>query len=227
MTEKNLHRGLAWLCILLTAMSAPSEGRGHGKSYGSHETMNESKRAYSSNPLLPDIILGNASASVDLIVYSAFTCSHCAEFHLDTLSKIQKEYVETGKVRLVLRDFPLDKASLAASTIARAQDQETYLKLAHAYYKDYEGITNHENPLEHIKKLSLDLGLKKDEIERALSNKALEDKILNGVVHGLTHYKIEATPTVIVGDKIINHAPDYKELKGVIEEKLKGQKKPS
>jgi protein-disulfide isomerase len=224
--QRRITQSIGFL-VLLAGVSIPSEGHGGGKSDRSHhETLNESKAASpGDNQLPPDVIIGLPSASVDMIVYGAFTCSHCAEFHLNVLPLIQKEFVDTGHVRLIVRDFPMDKASLAASVIAHSQDRETYLQLAHLFFKDYEVIVDHENPLEHIKKLALSAGLTEKDIERALGNKALEEKVLNGVVHALTHYKIEATPTVIVGDKIISHAPEYKELKKVIEGKLRAKDK--
>ncbi len=173
--------------------------------------------------MLEDVIIG--SGPIDLIVYGAFTCSHCAEFHLDVLPKIQEAYVDQGQVRLIVRDFPMDKASLAATVIARSRDKETYLRLAHFFFKNYESIVEHKTPLDQVKALAAQGGLTADHIKQALDNKELEDKVLNGVVYALNHYKIEATPTIIVGKKSINYAPSYEELKNVIESEIKRHKR--
>ena len=200
-----------------------------GSSTKQHEAVKESKDQNAptsvndpaNNQLPEDIIFGSPDAPLDVIVYGAFTCSHCAQFHLDIIPILQKEYVHSGKIRLITRDFPMDKASLAATVIARSGNRETYLRLAHTFFEKHESIIDHKNPLDYIKQIAVDAGMSRAQVDRALANKALEDKVLNGVVYALNHYKIEATPTVIVGKTTINYAPELDELKETIENEIK------
>ena len=218
------------LVTLLFSDSLHSKWKGGGHETPSYENLKEPSKNQKKpqntlptdpNPdqMLDDVIMG--SGPIDLIVYGAFTCSHCAEFHLDVLPKIQQEYVDKGQLRLIIRDFPMDKASLSATVIAHSQDKETYLRLAHLFFKNYTSIVEHKHPLDQVKALAAQGGLTEDQINHALDNKALEDKVLNGVVYALNHYAIEATPTIIVGKKSINYAPSYEELKKVIENEIK------
>ena len=62
--------------------------------------------------------IGDPNAPVTIIEFASLTCPHCAAFHVNTLPELEKRYIDTGKVRLVLRDFPLDQMALKASVIA-------------------------------------------------------------------------------------------------------------
>ncbi len=200
-----------------------------GSSTKQHEAVKEPKDQNSStslndpaaNELPEDIIFGSLDAPLDVIVYGAFTCSHCAQFHLDIIPLLKKDYVHTGKIRLITRDFPMDKASLAATVIARSGNRETYLRLAHIFFQKHESIIDHKSPLDYIKQIAVDAGMSREQVDRALADKALEDKVLNGVVYALNNYKIEATPTVIVGKTVINYAPEYDELQETIGKEIK------
>ena len=68
---------------------------------------------------LPDIIEGNASAPITIVEYASMTCSHCAAFHHDVLPELKKNFIETGKIKFILREFPLDPLATAAFMLAR------------------------------------------------------------------------------------------------------------
>ena len=81
---------------------------------------------------LPDNALGSADAKVTLIEYSSMTCPHCARFHTGTLVEFKKKYIDTGKVRYIVREFPLDNLATAAAMLARCSGPDKYFPFADA-----------------------------------------------------------------------------------------------
>ena len=70
---------------------------------------------------LPDLVLGKADAPVTIVEYASMTCPHCATFHKTTYPALKSKYIDTGKVRFIFREFPLDELAVAASMLARCR----------------------------------------------------------------------------------------------------------
>jgi len=91
--------------------------------------------------ILSDRIEGDPSAPITMIEYASMTCPHCAEFHTGAYKLIKKEYVETGKVKFIYRDFPLDRLGLAAAMMARCAPKERYFAIVNIiYHTNFNGI---------------------------------------------------------------------------------------
>jgi protein-disulfide isomerase len=81
-------------------------------------------QAAEKNDPLSERVLGDPNAPITILEYSSLTCPHCASFHANTLPQLKKDYIDTGKVKLVFRDFPFDRAALQASMLARCSNPE-------------------------------------------------------------------------------------------------------
>jgi len=170
--------------------------------------------------LLPDFIIGAPNAPVSVIVYSAFTCSHCADFHLKVLKKIEESYIKHGKIKIIIRDYPLDKISFKAALIGRIMKQEQYLAFSRRLYETQKDWIEREDALNFIINEAKKVGLSSDEIKRALDNKNLENKLLDGCVAALKQYKLDATPSIIINDHVFRYAASFEELKAQVDKAI-------
>ena len=98
-------------------------------------TFAASAAAPTTEQALADRILGDPNAPVTIIEYSSLTCPSCRQFHVDILPKIRKNYIDTGKVKLIYRDFPFDQMGLLATVMARCAPPERFFSDAHLTYK--------------------------------------------------------------------------------------------
>ena len=181
-------------------------------------------KAPSTTALPEDVILGIPGAPVEVIVYTGFTNNASAHFYFNALPQLRKEFVDSGRIRLILRDLPLDQVSSTASMIARdgkGKGSEHYLKCAEVFYKNQPTLLAHRDPLSFVKALAGQAGVPKKEISKAVSNGLLASKLHNGVEEAKNRYKIQATPMIIpLGKQVISYAPDYAQLKAAIEAAL-------
>ena len=170
--------------------------------------------------LLPDFVIGDPNAPVSIIVYSAFTCNHCADFHLKVLKKIQELYLTSGKIKIILRDYPLDKVSFKAAIVGRVMNQEQYVAFSNRLYETQDEWIERKDALEFVMQEAKNVGLSDEDIERALANKMIENKLLDGCVSALKKYKLDATPSIIINDHVFRYAASLEEIKQQIEKCL-------
>lgn len=180
-----------------------------------------------SSQIADDVVAGCPDASTELIVYSAFTCTHCGDFHLGTLPQLIKKYGDSGKLRIVIRDFPLDKVSLAAAKLARADGVSSYMKIAHTFYHTQKEWLEDKKAIDILKRQVVALGVSAEKVEAALVNKTLEDQLLNTCVDAMKRHKLDSTPTVIIGDQVFPFAATLEDLAPHIEKTLKKGGSPS
>ena len=91
--------------------------------------------------MLKERVLGNPDATVELIEYSSLTCPHCASFHKETLGQVKKEFIDTGKVKLVYRDFPLDGLALRGAMLARCAPEGRYFAYLETLFHNQDAWT--------------------------------------------------------------------------------------
>ena len=161
---------------------------------------------------------GSVDAKVSIIVYESLTCGHCADFHKEIYPNLKKDFIDTGLVKIEFRSFPLDLAALNASKIAHCKN-DGKTDLLHFLYNNQKkwvrGKTIKEIN-EHLKNLVVkkESGL---DFENCISDKNIENYILNDRISGVKKFNIEATPTVIINDKKFDNPHNYKKLKKTIE----------
>jgi protein-disulfide isomerase len=172
----------------------------------------DSKPAATSADLLPGIdemlsekVLGDPNAPITIIDYSALTCPHCADFDLNTLPQLAAKYIDTGKAKLLYRDFPFSQAGLTASMLARCSGNAHYFEALDLIYKNqasWASETDPENALVSI------LGMPQAKADACLADKALADGMQEMEKTAQQSYGVNATPTFIInGQKIIGDQP--------------------
>ena len=151
------------------------------------------------------IISGNFDAKITMIIYESLTCSYCADFHKNIYPQLKKDYIDTGFVKLEFRHFPLDMAALNASKISQCtQDQDLeILDSLYSNQKDWIKGNTVEDLNNNLKKFIQNEGFNLD-IDKCLSNKEIEDFVLNDRIEGTKNFEINSTPTVIINNKKTN-----------------------
>ena len=167
------------------------------------------------------IISGNFDARITMIIYESLTCSHCADFHKNVYPQLKKDYIDTGIVKLEFRHFPLDIAALNASKISQCtQDQSLeILDSLYSNQKDWIKGNTVEDLNNNLNKFIQNEGFNLD-IDKCLSNKEIEDFVLNDRIEGTKNFEINSTPTVIINNKKFEKTINYKNLKKSLEKLL-------
>ena len=150
---------------------------------------------------LAESSIGDANAPVTIIEYSSLTCPHCAQLHAKTLPELKKRYLDTGKVRLVLRDFPLDQMALKAAVIAHCAGPERRPQFIDVFFAQQASWSRANDPVQALKQLAQLGGLSAAQADACLADKSLEDAVLQARLEGQQKFDISSTPTFIIGGK--------------------------
>jgi protein-disulfide isomerase len=160
---------------------------------------------------LPDIALGPADASVTIIEYASMTCPHCAHFNNDEFPKIKSEYIDTGKVRYVFREFPLDEIALAASAMARCvakDDAPKYFALVDLLFKSQNNLA--DAPLATINRIGKQAGSSEAAIKACVDgDPSTKQKINAGLEYASEKLKVGGTPTFFINGEMFKGAPEF------------------
>jgi len=166
------------------------------------------------------IAIGSNEAKVKIKVFSSLTCPHCADFHTKIIPKIKKEYVDSGKVQIILIDFPLDIAAFNASKLLHCLDEEKQIKFLDIIYEKQNMWTAGEtiNDInDNLKKIVENLGINSAKFDKCLLDQRISDKILDGRIDANKKYSINSTPTIVINEKKLEGSADFKNIRKNIE----------
>ncbi len=176
--------------------------------------------ADNSKPLNNKITIGPSDAAVKVKVFSSLTCPHCADFHINVVPKIKKEYVNSGKVQLIFIDFPLDQAAFNASKLLHCLDQKKQMDFLDIIYQTQNKWTNGSNLNdinENLKKIVENLGISSSQFDKCLVDEGISNKILSERIDANHKYVIESTPTIVINEKKLEGSATFKNIKKKIE----------
>ena len=152
--------------------------------------------------------LGPADATVTIVEYAATTCPHCAAFNKDVFPKIKSEFIDTGKVRYVFREFPLNIKDLACAMLARriaGDDSAKYFAVVDIMFRQQDRLV--EKTTETLRLIGRQAGLSAQAVEDCLKDQAMLDKISADQKYAEDVLKVEGTPTFFInGDEIVGEA---------------------
>lgn len=143
--------------------------------------------------------IGNPDAPVTVIEFSSLTCPHCAAFARDTMPQVQSQLIDTGKLRMVFGDFPLDQVALTASMVARSLPPERYWPFCEALFasQDRWAFARGVNSTDELAKMAALAGMSRDAFNTAIADQALRDWILKQQDQASKVYQVDSTPTFI------------------------------
>lgn len=151
---------------------------------------------------LPELTLGDENAPFKIVEYASMTCPHCASFHATTWPKIKKDYVETGKVYFVFREFPFDPFSAAAFMLARCAPGGKHFEMVDLLFKTQRQWTGAQ-PLQGLQNVARQAGFTQESFEKCLTNQSLLDGINKVKNRGQREFGVGSTPTFFVnGEKV-------------------------
>ena len=147
-----------------------------------------------------DIVLGSDKAPVTVIEYASMTCPHCAHFATTTFPELQKRYIDTGKVRFIFREFPLDALAAAGFMLARCAGSDKFMPIVETLFaKQAEWIV--KEPVPPLKQIAKQFGLTEDDFNQCLANQKLLDDIQTVRNHAVDKLGVNSTPTFFINGK--------------------------
>jgi protein-disulfide isomerase len=154
--------------------------------------------AQSVAPVMDDLPLGKADAPVTVIEYASLTCPHCAHFANETFDKVKTAYIDTGKVKWIFRDFPLDEIALRASMMARCGGADRYYGFIELIFKQQQHWVTEKDPLQALAELGRFGGMSEDQFKACMNNKPIETAVLQSRLNAQKEFNVDSTPTFIV-----------------------------
>jgi protein-disulfide isomerase len=159
-----------------------------------------------------DRILGNPDAPITIVEYASLTCPHCAHFTDDVLPELKKKWIDTGKAKLVLRDYPLDEPALRAAMIARCAPPDRFYAYTDMFFgaqDKWVTARDYRDALARLVKLG---GMSREEFDNCLKNTALENKIVEGRLIASKELDVNSTPTFFINGTKFTGAPTVEEF---------------
>jgi len=147
---------------------------------------------------LPDMTLGSPDAPLTIIEYASMTCGHCRHFAEATFPELKKNYIDTGKVYFIFREFPLDGLALRASMLARCAGADAYFKVVDLLFKQQHVWARSQDPVAALGRIAKLTGIKQSSFKACMANRALAGQIVAMRQTGADKYAVNATPTLII-----------------------------
>jgi protein-disulfide isomerase len=147
-----------------------------------------------------DVVLGSDKAPVTIIEYASMTCPHCAHFSDTTLPELQKRYIDTGKVRYTLREFPLDALAAAGFMLARCAGKDKYMAVVETLFaKQADWVV--QQPVPALKEIAKQFGFTEDTFNQCLANQKVLDDIQTVRDRAAEKLGVNSTPTFFINGK--------------------------
>ncbi|MBW6451910.1 MAG: DsbA family protein [DPANN group archaeon] len=182
-----------------------------------HESIDLSDTSVMSVLADDDAVKGNLDAKVTIVEWSDFECSFCARFYRDTLPSIQKDYIDTGKVKFIFRDFPLEfhtSAQKASEAAECAGEQDSYYLMHDMLFENgvFGGVDSY-------KRFASDLGLDRGAFDECLDSGIMANEIAKDLNDG-KDVGVKGTPAFIINGQFISGAQPYSVFKDIIDKEL-------
>ena len=170
---------------------------------------------------LPDVWEGSKDAPITIIEYASMTCSHCAHFHEATYPTLKSKYIDTGKVRFTLREFPFDPVAVAGFMVARCagEKREAMIGLLFSQQKNWAFS---DKPLQGLTALVKQTGMSQEKFDACLQDKALYANVNQVFEKASKQFRVDSTPTFFINGKKVSGALSPEEMDTQLEPLLKG-----
>lgn len=184
---------------------------------------NKQVTSYLAKEMESDYVMGKKGAPVTLIEYASLSCPHCAHFSNVVLPDLQKKYIDTGKVRYVLRHFPLNEPALKGAILVECvgqKDKEKYFTFSRVLFNAQKKWAFDGNYMEGLETIANVGGVSKEQFQACMNDTALESKILQQKKLANDELKLPGTPYILVNGEVDDSKHSIEELSALIDAKL-------
>jgi protein-disulfide isomerase len=151
--------------------------------------------------VLPDLAIGSNNAPITIVEYASMTCGHCAAFYATTFPELKSKYIDTGKVRFILREFPLDPLAAAGSMLARCAGDDKRNAIVELLFAQQKYWLIPDKALEALASLLKQTGMSQKTFDACLEDRSLYDKIAKVHDRAAEKFGVSATPTFFINGK--------------------------
>ncbi|HAI30906.1 DsbA family protein [Thalassospira tepidiphila] len=148
-------------------------------------------------------VMGDENAPVTMIEYASLTCPHCASFHNEVLPEIKEKLIDTGKLKLIYRDYPLDGVALRAAAIAQCAGEDRYFGVLGMLFKSQMTWARSQDPVASIKEVVRFAGMTGDAVDACIADQELIDGIVGSRMTGEQEFNVSSTPSFILDGELI------------------------
>jgi protein-disulfide isomerase len=175
-------------------------------------------------PTYREFIWGDPKAKVTVIEYASLTCPHCARFANEVFPEVEKNYIKTGKVRFVFRDYPLDGLAMAGAALARCAPGDRGKKMIELMYKNQLEWVRAPKPLEVLRQYAALAGMSNADVDNCLKSDAMFKTIREEQTKAASLYQVQSTPTFYIGDDKVEGEKTYADFSELLDEHIKKAK---
>ena len=154
-----------------------------------------------------DRVLGKPDAPITILEYASLSCPHCAEFAKNVLPKLKEKWIDTGKAKLVMRDFPHNEPALLAGTVARCVPPERYFPLVEMLFETQDQWAFVQDTRGSLERLVRVAGISKKDFDACLANKQAENEVLQSRLSASQGLGVSSIPTFFINGKKLEGAP--------------------
>lgn len=165
--------------------------------------------------------LGDANAPVTIYEYASLTCGHCAAFHELVMPHVKAELIDTGKARLVYRDFPLNAGAVKAATLARCMPESRFFPFINSVYQTQQSWAHGDDVEGGLLKLAALAGLDEARARTCMNHEALELKTIELMREAQTKYRLNSTPSFVFYDAKGEQMREYKPFTDLMDKHFK------
>lgn len=209
---------LIFLCVVNVSYVLASEEKTGKNNIMQEESLPSAADLYKISK--DDMVEGKSDAKVTIIEYASMTCSHCADFHKNTYPEIKKKYIDTGKVRLVKRPFPLNEPALRGSMLAICSGKESFQKFTDVLFTTQSTWAFSKNYMEVLANIAKLGGMTGQEFDACMADSKLEEKIMQDKFYAAKVLEVRATPSFFINGSAYKGSHGFESFVKVIDEIL-------
>jgi len=217
-TRREFLEGASALAVVAASVVAAGEA-GLARAASAQPQTVSTEELMSPGPL-PDHVVGAAEAPVTIVEYASMTCPHCADFHNKTYPELKKRYIDTGKVRFIFREFPLDPLAAAGFMLARCAGEGKYYPMIETLFHQQKTWAV-QKPIPPLLAIAKQAGFTQQSFEQCLANQKLLDDIEKVRERAASKFGVTSTPTFFINGERAAGALSIEDLEKKIQPYLK------